>query len=77
MGKKYKGALIDDLVRVHFNYNGNLGVLQTTTENNLTVASCLFTNDVITTEEYYKLKEEIIAYYKQGLEKELKNPLYF
>ena len=77
MGKKYKGNLIDDLVMVHFHWSGNLGVLQTTTESNLSIASRLYVNDVINNTEYETLKAEILAYYKKGLESELKNPLYF
>ena len=69
--KRYKGDLIDDLVRVHFNWNDDLGVLQQRTKANLESIGNLYTNDVISYGEYVMLKEEIVKYYREGLQEAL------
>ena len=59
---------------IEFSYNGNLGILQQKTKDNLKFAEKLEYLEVITTDEYKELYMLITDYFKKQLNKVINNP---
>ena len=54
---------------IEFSYNGNLGILQQKTKNNLMLAQKLEYLEIITPEDYKLLCEKITTYFTEQLKK--------
>lgn len=59
--------------KINFCYNGDLGKLQTITQQNLKFLDTLLASDMINFEEFKETKEQIQNYFKQELEKVVNN----
>ena len=65
--------MFNDYININFSYNGELGKLQHQSQANLKFAYELMQNSIITHDEYVKIAEAIAEYFRQEIERCLKN----
>ena len=68
---------INNIIKIDFLYNGNLGILQQKTIDNKIFCYRLLQNGIINRDEWDNTMQLIQAYFEKQIQKAIENPLYF
>lgn len=68
---------INNIIKIDFLYNGNLGILQQKTIDNKIFCYRLLQNGIINRDEWDNTMQLIQAYFEKQIQKVIENPLYF
>ena len=66
-----------NLLSIKFSYNGDLGILQQKTKDNIETCGKLAQWEIITYEEYQEVIKVINNYFLEQIQKVAENPLFY